>query len=359
MFLKGSVLSKPVKIGVIGCGVIGQHHMAAAQASDEIELTAVADLNADAVKAAAEKYGARKVYGSAEALCDDEEIQGVVLALWAAHRPKAALYAFSKGKHVLLEKPIARNVAEVESYIEAAGDKLIGACASSRYHFKQHVDPVAKFIADGNLGDLRMVHCRVLVRAKPRPTKAPPVWRLSHELNGGGILVNWGSYDFDYLMTLTNWQIKPISVFAQTWQVPDGLASRAAEGSDAETHAAALFRCENNVAISYERAEMIGTQGYASWQIIGTGGSIEAKMTANGESEITFNRADDEKGVVDDVIWKGTIDSSMVHAGPITDFAAAIRDGRQPVTDLKRSLLLQQITDAIYTSARTGEIAKL
>ena len=352
-------MSKPVKIGVIGCGVIGQHHMTAAQASDEIELTAVADLNPEAAKAAAEKFGAKKVYNSAEALCDDDEIEGVVLALWAAHRPKAALYAFSKGKHVLLEKPVARNVGEVESYIRAAGDKLIGACASSRYHFKQHVDPVAKFIADGNLGDLRVVHCRALVRAKPRPASPPPVWRLSHELNGGGILVNWGSYDFDYLMSLTNWSLRPVSAFAQTWQAPDILASRAAEGSDAETHAVALIRCENNIALSYERAEILGTQGYSTWQVIGTRGSIEAKMTLSGEAEIIFNRADDELGVVDEVIWKGTTDGSRVHSGPICEFAAAIREGRQPATDLQRSLVLQRITDAIYTSARTGEIAKV
>ncbi len=352
-------MSDPVKIGVIGCGVIGQHHMNAAQQADHIELTAVADLNEESAKAAAEKYGARKSYSSAEELINDDEIEGVVLALWAAHRPKAALYAFEHGKHVLLEKPIARNVGEVESYIKAAGDKLIGACASSRYKFKQHVEPVRKFIAEGNLGDIRMVHCRVLVRAKPRPTKAPPVWRLSYELNGGGILSNWGSYDFDYLLSLTNWQLKPKTVFAQTWQVPEVLASRAAPGSDAETHVATLIRCENNAAITYERAEMVGTQGYASWQVTGTLGSIEAKMTVNGETKIVFNRADDEKGVSDEVIWEGVSDASMVHAGPICDFASAIREGREPATDLKRGLLMQRITDAIYASDRSGEIAKV
>jgi hypothetical protein len=50
------------------------------------------------------------------------------------------------------------------------------------------------------LGDLRVVYCRVHQPATGTPEKAPPPWRLNKSMNGGGILMNWGCYDLDFLL---------------------------------------------------------------------------------------------------------------------------------------------------------------
>jgi len=55
--------------------------------------------------------------------------------------------------------------------------------------------------------------------------------------------------------------------------------------------------------------------------------------------------------VVTETLWEGTDDMGTIHFRPISDFAAAIREGRQPKTSLERALVVQQITDAIYESA--------
>ena len=73
--------AEPVRLGVIGCGVMGQRHMAAAKGSAQIEVVAVADVRAEAAKEAAAKFGVPAAYRSAGALLKDKRVEAVVLAL--------------------------------------------------------------------------------------------------------------------------------------------------------------------------------------------------------------------------------------------------------------------------------------
>jgi predicted dehydrogenase len=128
--------------------------------SPDIELVAIADLRKEAVIKAAEDYNVKKAYTDADELLADDQVQGVVLAMPTAPRTELALKAFAKGKHVLTEKPVAMNAQEVEKMIAAKGD-LVAACCSSRNRFQPSAEVITKFIAEGNLGDLRVLHCRV------------------------------------------------------------------------------------------------------------------------------------------------------------------------------------------------------
>jgi predicted dehydrogenase len=58
-------------------------------------------------------------------------------------------------------------------------------------------------------------------------------------------------------------------------------------------------------------------------------------------------------------LWAGEDDYAGITRGVLTDFAHAIRESRPPLTDLPRALVLQQITDAVYTSADTGREVRL
>ena len=82
-------------------------------------------------------------------------------------------------------------------------------------------------------------------------------------------------------------------------------------------------------------------------------------MTTEQEKIIAFDAADAERGIVSEVIWQGEEDASRVHAGPVQDFCAAIREGRQPKTGLEQALVVQQISDAIYRSAQLGQAVEV
>ena len=357
---------KPVKYGVIGCGVIGPTHMAPNADFDYLDLVAVADLIPERAQAAAEQYNVPKVYTQGTDLIDDPEIELVVLAMPACHRQDLALRAFAKGKHVLTEKPVAMNAGDVDELIAARGS-LKAACCCSRYTFITHHQIAADFIAAGNLGTLRNVYIRSYFPNPLPPTGPLPEWRLKRHLNGGGFAMNWGCYDLDYLLSMTGWQLKPEKCFGQHWPIAPHLLSHLPEGSDAETYYTALVRCEGGTMLSMDRGEYMSIAGESAWQIIGEKGSLRLTMTAAAAAgpaasagasnwkQIWFDEATADRGLVSTVLWEGEEDMSRVMNGPLTDLALAIREDRDPRTTLEKARLIQQITDAVYQSGWTGE----
>ena len=173
-----------VRLGVIGCGVIGQYHLAAARQAPQVDIMAVADLREEVARTTAEKFNVQKVYTDGQALLADPNVEAVVLAMPTQPRYELAMTAFKTGKHVLTEKPVAMNADEVRRLIQARGDR-VAACCSSRHRFQPSAMAAADLIASGALGELRVLHCRGIVAAGKPPEKPPPPWRLSKSVNGG------------------------------------------------------------------------------------------------------------------------------------------------------------------------------
>ena len=344
---------KSVALGLVGCGTIGKVHLKYAVESPLINVLAVADVRQEAARLVATSFGIPRIYTDAEELFADPTIEAVVLALPTASRTKLALSAFAHGKHVLTEKPVAMSADEVRQMIKARGN-LVAGCCSSRYRFTQTANIATKFLASRALGKIRTVHCRVIGAAGPLPQHSPPPWRLSKKLNGGGILVNWGCYDLDFLLGIMSWCLIPKLVLAQTWRLASHLGDRAAAGSDAETHFIAIIRCDGNSAITLERGEFVTAQSEAAWQIIGTKGSLCLQMSGIENNTLTHDDTTTERGIISKIIWRGNENIQDIGGGPIHDFAAAILEDRQPKTNLEQSLIIQKITDAIYTSAERG-----
>jgi predicted dehydrogenase len=349
---------KKVRLGIIGCGVIGTHHLRAASTSPLIEVTAIADLLEDRRQKAAKEFHIPEVYPDGDTLIEKSDVEGVVLAVPAGDRVHLPLHALARGKHVLIEKPVAMDIETLRKYREAQGDR-IAACCSSRFQALPSTQAAADLVASGVLGALRTVHCRIVVPAGPPPSVPPPPWRLSRARNAGGILCNWGCYDLDYLMTLTGWRLTPQTVLARTWKVPTTFAANVAPGSDAETHYTAFIACEDGAAITMERGEYMASAGEAEWRIVGELGTLRLTMYRSQGETLYLDRADANEGVVTRAFWEEPEDFNRLHAGPITDFASAIQEGRAPHTDLRRATVIQHITDAIYASAASGKAVEI
>lgn len=344
-----------VTIGVIGCGVIGPTHVEALANSSAAEVVAVADLIEDRRRQVADKYRVPKTYASGLELLQDASIQAVVLAVPAADRVELGPEALRRHKHLLLEKPVAIDAQAVRNLIAARG-KLVAGCCSSRFRFQASTQAATEFLANGAMGPLRLVRARAYNAAGAAPSQAPPDWRLRTDRNGGGILMNWGCYDLDYMLGMLGWSLRPQTVFAQTWTVPPLLRPNVAAGSDAETHGLALIRCDDGCMISFERGEYMTVASDAAWQIIGDKGALRMTMTAWGNKHaILFDKVTADHGVVTSTVWEGQDEGSVIHTEPVRDFASAIREGRQPATTLENALTIQEITDAIYASARKGQ----
>ena len=345
---------KSVGIGVVGCGIMGGSHMQAARQSAVCTLVAVADIDVSKAQERAKEYEVPNFYDNIDVLLENPDVDAVVLAMPTCYRTELAAKAFAKGKHVLTEKPVAMNRNEVESMVQVRGN-LVAACCSSRYRFTDSAQAAARFIESGKLGNLRTLYCRNMQPVREKPEKIPPEWRLKRSLNGGGIFVNWGCYDLDYLLGLTGWTLEPATVTAQMWQVAPHLSSHVAPGSDAESHIIVLIRCNSGCVISYERGEYVAVQQENAWHIIGSRGSLRLHMLTAVQKKIVFECADSEEGLQTETIWEGEDTATVVHEAPIHDFATAICNSSPPKTTLEQSLVIQKITDAAYESAETGK----
>ena len=345
---------KELRLGVIGCGVMGRIHATYTMEHPCATVAAVADSCREAGEKLAADLDIPAVYDNAEALLADDQVDAVIIAMPTSARKEIALKAFAQGKHVLTEKPVAMNAAEVREMIEAKGD-LIAGCCSSRYHFLASANAATECIAAGDLGHIRTIHCRcIMPLAKPTGTPPPP-WRLSRAMNGGGIGMNWGCYDLDYLLGITGWTLEPKMVMAQSWTVPEPFSSYVAPGSDAETHFVALIRCLGGEVITFERAEYVATQPSNAWKIVGEKGSLHLNMIAEENKKIILDCPDAEEGIVSQTLWAGDENQDTLHCGVTQDFIDAVRENRPCQTSLERALVIQNITDAIYESSATGQ----
>ena len=343
-----------VRLGVIGCGVMGRIHAMHAMEHPCGRVTAVADFDKEPAEKLAADLSIPAVYDNAEALLADDQVDAIVIALPTSPRKDITLKAFARGKHVLTEKPVAMNATDVREMIKARGS-LIAGCCSARYHFLASTQAAAACIATGRLGRIRAINFRCMMPLAI-PTGTPPhAWRLTTAMNGGGIAMNWGCYELDYLLGITGWTLEPKVVLAQCWNVPEQFASYIAPGSDAETHFVALIRCGDGTAITIERAEYVATQPSNTWKIVGETGSLHLHMLAELNKKIVLDYPDAEKGIVSETIWSGDETQDTLHRGTIHDFIDAVRENRPCQTSLEKALIIQRITDAIYESSATGQ----
>lgn len=342
-----------VGLGIVGCGVIGKRHIANGIANPDARLAAICDADGATLASAAESAGEATTYTDAGALLADPAVDAVVVALPAGVRQPVALAALGAGKHLLTEKPVGMDAGEVADLI-AAQDGLIAGCASSRQRFLQSAAVATRVIADGVLGDIRLVRGRGVAPAPAKPAGAlPSPWRLRRSANGGGIMANWGCYDLDFLLGITGWTLRPERVFAQTWSIAPELRAYVVPDSDAETHVVALIRCAGGIALALERGEYLPAERDGAWEVIGTRGSLRLSMVPVPGNAVRLDRLDDS-GVLTETVYEGAEGWDVGHAGVLDDFVAAVGAGSEPATTLRHALVVQQLTDAIYASAQSG-----
>ncbi|KAL8523594.1 hypothetical protein ACS0TY_013540 [Phlomoides rotata] len=120
----------PVRFGILGCAEIARKVSRAMLLSPNSTIVAIGSRSIEKAAAFAEKNGfpaAAKAYGSYEAVLDDPEVDAVYVPLPTSLHLQWVVLAARKKKHVLVEKPVALNVAEL--------DQILAACESSGVQF--------------------------------------------------------------------------------------------------------------------------------------------------------------------------------------------------------------------------------
>jgi len=181
-----------LKIGIIGVGSISNLHLQSYVANPRVELIGVHDLNLERAQEMAAQYGAPRVYATLAELLGDPEIDAVSVCTWNDSHAEVAIAALEAGKHVLVEKPLSKSVAEAEAIAEAVSRTGKHLQVGFVRRFSSNATVLKSFIDAGELGQIYYAKAININRIGN-----PGGWFADSAKSGGGPLIDIGIHFLD------------------------------------------------------------------------------------------------------------------------------------------------------------------
>jgi predicted dehydrogenase len=232
------------------------HVRALAALPDLYQLTAVADAQAERRQEAAARFECQAV-ASFEELVANEAVELIVVATPSHLHAGQTVMALDAGKHVIVEKPMALSLVEVEAMMAAARSAGRFLTVNQNYRYQPDFGKVREVMASGKLGQI--VQVRVAVHHFSRRWD----WQTLAEY-GGGILNNHGVHWLDMMLQLIEDDDPELFCYLRATPLYAG---------DAESHAKVLLRPAAGPLIDIE---LTHANAYAqdTWLVMGTLGSL-------------------------------------------------------------------------------------
>jgi UDP-N-acetyl-2-amino-2-deoxyglucuronate dehydrogenase len=346
-----SPTERPLTIGLVGCGAISTQHVEAIAAVDGLRLGAVASASAER----AERVGTRAGVPwttSLDELLDRPDIDIVSILTPSGLHPSEAISALERGKHVLVEKPLALSVADADAVIAAAERAGRTLATVSQRRFEPVMQALHRAVDDGALGTVSLIVTEGLYM-RPQSYYDSAAWRGTTELDGG-VLMNQAIHVVD----LVRWLGGPVrSVAGQVTT-----RTHAMEAEDTATVSlafesgalGAIVATTSAVAESPAELRVVGDAGRA-W-VVGEAAAVwEVPGVKRPEADRPERRS--ANGATPRAATWGT--TAIGHVRQYTDLRDAIRSGRPPAVTGADGRNAVEIVTAAYEASRTNRSVEL
>lgn len=212
-----------LKFAIIGCGRISYKHVEAlVQNKDEAALVGVCDVieeNAIAKKRDYEnKIGSAvnvNVYTDYKKMLEIEQIDVVTIATESGYHPEIAIYCMNKGKHVIVEKPMALSIEDADRMIECSRKNNVKLCVSHQNRFNEPIQKLRQAIEGNRFGKLVNGTARILWNRNMGYYEQAP-WRGTWKLDGG-TLMNQCIHNIDLLQWMMGGEIDTVYAACDTF----------------------------------------------------------------------------------------------------------------------------------------------
>src|SRR5262249_19161008 len=138
--------------GLIGCGKVGQIHVAALRSIDEAEFVAACDVSAERAQSFAQRYKVRP-FTDVAAMLRDADIEAVVIGTPHPLHAEPAAEALEAALHVLVEKPMAATLADCDAMLAASRKSGATLGVISQRRFLPPVQRMRQAIDAGKIGE--------------------------------------------------------------------------------------------------------------------------------------------------------------------------------------------------------------
>lgn len=358
---KESDMTKIIKAGVVGCGGIANgKHFPAIKKNGKIELVAFCDLIKERAEKAKEEYGTpdARVYTDYTELVKEDVDVVYVLTPNNAHAP-VSIAAMKAGKHVMCEKPMAKTYAEAKEMVKTAKEtgKILTIGYQNRYRAdSQYLKSACE--AD-ELGEIYYAKAHAIRR------RAVPTWGvfIDEEKQGGGPLIDIGTHALDLTLWMMN-NYEPASVTGSTYRkLADQTETGNAWGDwdpkkfTVEDSAFGFIKMKNGATIVLEASWALNSLDVdeAKTSLCGT------KAGADMKDGLRINRVHHGRQCVEKpslgaggvAFYDGTEEKPADIEAEV--FYNAVTKGTPLTVEPEQALVVTQLLEAIYESAKTGK----
>jgi phthalate 4,5-cis-dihydrodiol dehydrogenase len=203
-----------IKLGIAGLGGAARQMIPAALKHPGVEIVAAADVDADALAAFVRDQGVTP-YTRISEMCERDDIDAVYIATPNQFHLEHAMAAFAKGKHLLLEKPMAMTIDESDQIIAEAERLGLIVVVCSPHSFAPPTTAILDLMSSGELGQLRMINTWYYGDWLYRP-------RTGEELStdpkfGGGVVFRQGPHIFDMIRTVAGGMGTSLTATVGAW----------------------------------------------------------------------------------------------------------------------------------------------
>lgn len=330
-------MPEPLKLGLIGCGKIGQKHLQALVHQKELALVATADTELDRAEAASVAFDA-EAYVSAKDMLARAEPDAVIIATPSGTHKDLALLALDHGCHVLVEKPLTLNYLDAREVLNHAQAKDLRVAVTQFNRLLPSVSRMLEAVKEGRLG--RLINGGVSVRwARPQSYYDEAPWRGTRAIDGG-VLFNQAIHALDVLLQAMG-PVDEVFAHAETLtheiEAEDTVAGTIRFVSGALASIAATTSVPNTNL--EERITLIGSEGVV---VIGP---------STGEIEVWRVEDDDESAVQRELAELPARPSWKSHGDALLDFAHAIRQHTDPELSGQSAIMSVAVVEALTRSA--------
>jgi len=347
-------MAKTLGIGMIGVGSIADLHADGYRRCEDAKILGVTDVDAELAEVKAKKFGAAKVYETVDKLLADPAIEAVDIAVPTISHTELAVKACEAGKHIMLEKPMARTVQECDLIVNAARKAGVKLMINHSLKFFPPFRQCKKLVDDGGIGKM------IRMRATHMGYKYMG-WRADPEITGGGLVIE-GMVHPTYL---TEWFLGPIKkVSAVMGKTNAEVAAEDIALMSLESSQGSFGVIDGNLGGPFplwdDHLELVGTDGMiiangAEQQII-RGPPIwyfnDGKWTAYREKtfgdEFPFE-------VPNEVEWAWP----KCFTYSVKEFVSSVIEDRKPEVTGEDGRRAIQIVRAFYESAKTGRVQEV
>ena len=313
----------PLRVALVGAGWIMDFHARAVLAHPGAELVAAANWREPSLAKLAERYGIPRTTTDWRALAADPEVDAAVIGTPNALHAEQAIAFLRAGRHVLVEKPMARTVAEADAMIAAARGSGARLMVAHCWRFHADVRALRARVAAGELGEV------VKTRSYGAHVRwGPSGWFTDPELAGGGAMLDMGVHAVDTTRYLLG-DPEPVRVWAAVGTRYGGYA--------VDDDAVLLVTWSNGsnsiVEAGWWQPHVGGLE--ADTELYGTGGY--ARVWGFSEPPAGYEHL-----------------TQPMFSAQLAEFVDAVAGGRQPRPGGEDGRVVVQVAERAYASAAAG-----